>query len=52
MRKLGLIIAFLVCIAFTSQCTEDDTVEKAQYEAVKLVDGGEEGDQEIDTERD
>ena len=52
MRKLGLIIVFFITAMLTAQCTEDDTIEKAEYEAVNLVDGGEEGDQEIDTERD
>ena len=52
MKKLGLVIVFLIAAMLTIQCTEDETVEAAQYEAVNVVDGGEEGDQELDSERD
>lgn len=52
MRKLGLIIVYFIIMILTTQCTEDDTVERAQYEAIHLIEGGEEGDQELDSERD
>ena len=50
MRKLGLIIVFFITAMLTAQCTEDDTIERAEYEAVNMVeDGGEEADDKDST---
>lgn len=50
MKKLGLVIVFLIAAMLTIQCTEDETVEAAQYEAVNVVDkGGEEADDKDST---
>jgi len=52
MKKIGFIIVLFITGMLTMQCTDDDTVESAEYRSVNLDDGGEEGDQELDSERD
>lgn len=52
MRKLGLFIAFFITVNLMTQCTEDETIESAQYDAIQLLDKGGEGDQDLDDERD
>lgn len=52
MKKLGIIIVLLVMGILSTQCTEDETVEAAEYNTIQMIDGGEEGDQELDSERD
>ena len=52
MKKLGIIIVLLVMGILSTQCTEDETVESAEYKEIQMIDGGEEGDQELDSERD
>jgi len=51
MRKIQLMFAFMVLLICFIGCTDDDVVESAQHQKV-FVDGGEEGDQELDSERD
>ena len=51
MKKLKLLFALLILSVCAVQCTDEDSVEAAQYE-VQYQDGGEEGDQEIDIDRD
>ncbi len=51
MRKLRLLLAFLLLLVVGVQCTDEDDVERAQYETLNLHEG-EEGDQELDSERD
>jgi len=50
MRKIGFIIVYFVTIILTTQCTEDDTIESAEYRAIKMADeGGEEADDKDST---
>jgi len=53
MKKAGLLLGLLLLLGLNYQCTEDEDIQ----ENVKMVnpyekDGGEDGDQEIDTDRD
>ena len=52
MKKLGIMIVLLIMGILSTQCTEDETIEAAEYKAIQMIDGGEEGDQELDSERD
>lgn len=52
MRKLGLIIVYFIIMILTTQCTEDDTVERAQYEAIHLIEGGGEEADDKDSTKD
>ena len=51
MRKIQLMFTFIVLLICFVGCTEDDVVESAQNQKM-YVNGGEEGDQELDSERD
>ena len=53
MYKKSLLLALmLMCIA-SVQCTEDETIEASVSQSdVYLSESGEEGDQELDNERD
>jgi len=52
MKKLGIIIVLLTIGILSTQCTEDESVEASEYKSRQMIDGGEEGDQELDSERD
>ena len=51
MRKIQLMFTFIVLVICFVGCTDDEVVESAHNQKV-YVDGGEEGDQELDSERD
>mgnify|MGYP001821178148 CR=1 FL=1 len=53
MNKISLLfVLILICIA-SVQCTEDETVEASLAQSQNYnLESGEEGDQEIDNERD
>lgn len=51
MKKIHVLLAAVLLLFCFIQCTEDDVVEKSQYEK-SVIYGGEEGDQELDSERD
>ena len=52
MKKLGIIIVLLIMGITSTQCTEDETVEAAQYKANNIKDGGGEEADDKDTEKD
>ena len=52
MRKLGLIISFIITVNLLTQCTEDETIESAQYDAIQLVEEGEEEADDKDSSKD
>jgi len=53
MYKISLLTAIMIMLFLSVQCTEDETIETAIYDSeVYGVESGEEGDQELDNERD
>ena len=53
MKKAGLLLGLLLLLGLNYQCTEDDDI-KAEANKVEVyeLEGGEDGDQDIDTDRD
>ncbi len=53
MKKLSLLAALVIMLVSAVQCTEDEAVEASMNQTeFHQIESGEEGDQEIDTERD
>ena len=53
MYKNSLLTALIIICFGVAQCTEDETIENAVYDSeINSVESGEEGDQELDNERD
>jgi len=52
MKKLGIMIVLLIMGILSTQCTEDETVEAAQYKDNNIKDGGGEEADDKDTEKD
>jgi len=53
MKKAGLLLGLLLLLGLNYQCTEDEDIQ-ANVNMVKAYekDSGEDGDQDIDTDRD
>ena len=49
MRKLRLLLAFLLLLVVGVQCTDEDDVERAQYETLNLHEGEDEADDKDST---
>ena len=53
MKKISILFAFAIIVISALQCTEDETVEASVGQAEKYtIESGEEGDQELDNDRD
>ena len=53
MKKVSLLVALVMLLILSIQCTEDDTVEASVNQIDNHhIESGEEGDQELDNERD
>ena len=53
MNKKNLLFALILICMASAQCTEDETVEASvAHSQMHMSESGEEGDQEIDNERD
>lgn len=53
MKKISLLVALVIMLMASVQCTEDETVEASVNQIdVHTLESGEEGDQELDNERD
>ena len=53
MKKTGSFIVLLLLLLINIQCTDDEAVEASVYDAKAFVsESGEEGDQDLDDQRD